>query len=405
MKEKPQRYRGLQTSRICGFVSLCVSVVFLLACSAPRSHEVVLWHSYTGGERAALEATAAKWNAKHPDTPLVLVAVPHDGFADKVSSAVPRGNGPDLFIYAHDRIGDWAEAGVIEPIEFWVDDSHAERFGDRALGLMAYRGSLWGLPLALKSLALFYRTDLVAKPPATTDELIALKMPPHTFTLAYASPDLFAHAPWLHGFGGRVVDDRDQLAIASPEAAHALEFARDLVVRRVAPEDAQNSQVASMFNEKRVAMILQGPWGMQDIAPDVPWQVAPLPVVSATGKPAAPFLGAEGILMSAQAHDKEAAFAVMDALTSDESAIARAQARQVVANPRAYDDPEVARDPVLRAFRAQLANTVAMPSSGVMRSVWDPYRNAIGEVLAGRAEPAKALADLQDEVRRYVERK
>jgi len=329
--------------------------------------------------------------------------VPHDSFGDKISSAVPRGNGPDLFIYAQDRIGDWADAGVIEPIEFWVDDSHAERFGDRALELMAYRGSLWGMPLALKSLALFYRTDLVATPPATTDELLAMKTPPHTFAVAYASPDLYAHAVWLHGFGGRVFAEDGRHAIASTEAAHALAFARDLVVRGVAPEDAQNSQVASMFNEGKAAMMIQGPWGMQDIAPGVPWHVAPLPIVSATGQPAAPFLGSEGILMSAQAHDKEAAFQVMDALTSDASAIARAKARQVVANVRAYDDPAIAGDRVLRAFRAQAEHTVAMPCT--MREVWTPYRIALGEVLAGRAEPNKALADLEVEVRRYVERK
>ena len=62
----------------------------------------------------------------------MLVAVPYDAFADKLTSAIPRGNGPDLFIYPHDRIGDWADAGMIEPIEFWVDDARADRFSERA---------------------------------------------------------------------------------------------------------------------------------------------------------------------------------------------------------------------------------------------------------------------------------
>jgi arabinogalactan oligomer/maltooligosaccharide transport system substrate-binding protein len=384
---------------------VAAALSLVCACNSSRDHEVVLWHSYTGSERTALETTAARWNAEHPGTPLVLVAVPHDAFADKISSAVPRGNGPDLFIYAQDRIGDWADAGVIEPIEFWAGDGHAERFGDQALGLMAYRGSLWGLPLAEKSLALFYRSDLVPTPPATTDDLVALHVPAGCFPIAYATPDLYVHAVWLHGFGGRVFDDHGKLAIASPEAARALEFARDLVARRIAPQDEQNSRVVSMFNEGKAATMIQGPWAIQDIATGVPWQVAPLPIVSATGRPAAPFLGAEGILMSARAHDKDAAFAVMDALTGDDAATVRAKAHQVVANHRAYDDPEVARDAVLRAFRTQVARTVPMPSSGAMRQIWTPYRTALGEVLAGRADPTNALADLQDEVRRYVERK
>ena len=386
---------------------LAVLAALACACGGSRGHEVVLWHSYTGPERAALEATAATWNAEHPDTHLVLVAVPHTAFADKISSAVPRGNGPDLFIYAQDRIGDWADAGVIEPIEFWVDETRADRFDTQALGAMAYHDSLWGLPLAEKSLALFYRSDLVPAPPATTDELIALApglRAKGAFALAYSNVDLYGHAPWLHGFGGRVLDDHGKFDIVTPEAARAMAFARELVADRIAPRDEQDPQVASDFNSGKAAMALQGPWFIPHIDAGVPWHVAPIPVVSETGKPAAPFLGAEGILMSARAQDKDAAFAVMDFLTSDAAAIVRAeQARQVVANRRAYDDPTVARDEVLRAFRAQLAHTVPMSNDPAMRVVWTPYQTQLGEVLAGHTEPLTALKKIEDEVERYTE--
>ncbi|HEY1555205.1 MAG TPA: extracellular solute-binding protein [Kofleriaceae bacterium] len=362
----------------------------------------MLWHSYNGAERAALEETAATWNAAHPDTPLVLVAVPHDAFADKISSAVPRGNGPDLFIYAQDRVGDWADSGVIEPIEFWVDDARADRFGAQTLGLMAYRGSLWGMPLALKSLALFYRTDLVAQPPRTTDDFTLRKNP---YAVAFANPDLYAFAPWLHGFGGRVLDDDGKVALASPEAARALDFARSLIERDLAPRNAENSSIASMFNDGKVATAIQGPWFIPDIAPNVPWKVAPLPIVAATGRPAMPFLGAEAILMSSRARDKDAAFAVMDALTGDAAAIVRAKARQVVANPHAYDDPAVAADPVLHAFRTQAEQSVPMSNEPAMRVVWTPYRTAIDDVISGHADARARLESLQDQVRGYAERR
>ena len=206
------------------------------ACGQGREPGVVLWHAYTGLERSALEATAAQWNAQHPEPPLTLVAVPHDSFADKLTSAIPRGNGPDLFIFADDRIGAWAESHTIEPIEFWVDDARADRFSTLAMTAMAYKGSLWGLPLATKSLVLFVRTDLVTTPPRTTNELVALgprMRKQQGFAVAYANVDLYGHAPWLHGFGGKVIDDNGELAIATPEAANAMEFARKTV--RAAP--------------------------------------------------------------------------------------------------------------------------------------------------------------------------
>jgi arabinogalactan oligomer/maltooligosaccharide transport system substrate-binding protein len=385
-----------------------VAAALLAGCGQAREPGVVLWHAYTGIERTALETTAAQWNAKHPETPLTLVAVPHDSFADKLTSAIPRGNGPDLMIFADDRIGAWAESRTIEPIEFWVDDARADRFSPAAMHALTYDGSLWGLPLATKSLVLFVRTDLVKTPPRTTDDLVALApmMRDKLGTaLAYANVDLYGHAPWLHGFGGKVIADDGSLAIATPEAANAMAFARTLVANGIVPADADTPMVASLFNAGKAATAISGPWFITDIAKGVPWQAVTLPVISATGKPAAPFLGAESILMSAYARDKTTAFAVMDALTSDEAAVVRARdARQVVANPAAYDDPTVARDPVLPVFRAQLEHTLPMPKVPAMRMVWTPYKNALGEVLAGRKAPGEQLLAVEREVKGYLDR-
>jgi arabinogalactan oligomer/maltooligosaccharide transport system substrate-binding protein len=382
-----------------------VAIVFAVCAACSNANGVVLWHAYNGAERAALEETVAAWNAQHADHPITPVAVPYDAFADKLSSAIPRGNGPDLFIYPQDRIGDWADAGVIEPIEFWVDDARADRFTPASLAAMAYKGSLWGLPMAVKALALYYNPALVAQPPKTTDDVLALAQQMHPrgiFALAYPNVDLYEHAPWLHGFGASVFDANGAFAIATPQAANAMTFARRLVATGATPEDAQASLIASLFNEGRAATVISGPWFMGDIA-NVTWKVTTLPTVSATGQPARPFASAEGVMMSSRAHDKAAAFAAMNFLTDDASAITRAKrARQVVPNVHAWDDAELARDDVLAAFRAQLDHVVPMPNDPRMRSVWTPYRTALGEVLSGRAEPAPTLDKLQREIEGFT---
>lgn len=385
--------------------ALAILTALLGACNGAPSG-IVLWHAYNGAERDALSATAARWNAAHPEQPIELVGVPYAAFGDKLTSAIPGGNGPDLFIYPQDRIGDWSDSGVIEPLEFWVNDARADRFSDASLAAMAYKGSLWGLPVTVKSLAMFYRPDLVATPPATTDAMIALAPAMKAksgYAVAYANVDLYGHAPWLFGFGGKILDDNGALAIATPEAAAAMTFARQLVATGVAPEHAEGPLVATLFNEGKAATVISGPWFLNDIGKDTPWRVAPLPIVSPTGRPAMPFLGAEGVLMSARAKDKDAAFAVLDFLTSDAAAIERAKlARQVVPNLKAYDDPDIARDPTLRAFRDQLPNTVPMPKDPAMRMVWTPYQTALGEVLSGRKEPGPQLLSVEREVAGYV---
>lgn len=384
--------------------ALLLTLGALAACGGPPDASVTLWHAYSGSERATLEALADDWNRAHPDQSLAVVAVPYDGFGDKLTSAIPNGNGPDLFIYSQDRLGDWTAAGLLEPIEFWIDDATAERFAPDALAAMAYRGSLWGLPLAVKSLALFVRTDLVSAPPTTTDALIAMAPTLRArgvFPLAYPVDDLYAHAAWLHGYGGRVMDG-DTPTVATAEGVAAAGFARELVAREVVPRDADAALTATLFSEGKAAMALSGPWFVADIAAGVPWTVTTLPTVSATGQPAAPFLGAEGVLMSARAHDKQAAIAVALALTADDAAARRAAAaHQVVPNPAAYTGA-LASDPVLAAFRAQLAHTVPMPASPAMRAVWTPYKNALGQIVIGATSPADGLERAAGEIARYA---
>jgi arabinogalactan oligomer/maltooligosaccharide transport system substrate-binding protein len=377
-------------------------VAGLIAACSEEPRGVVLWHAYAGPERAALEELADGWNQSHPDRPISLVFVPYDAFADKLTAAIPNGNGPDLFIYGQDRIGAWAAADMIEPVDFWVDEDTAKRFDRDALVPLAYDGSLWGLPLATKTLALYYRPDLIDHPPTTTDELFALGRDARAhdrYALAYVGSELYGHSPWLFGYGGTIFGEDGKLQIATAEAADAARFARSLVAQGVVPEEVNGQQLPSLFTEGEAEMAISGPWFLGDLEKsDVPWAVTTLPTISATGRPAAPFLTAEGVLMSAHAHDKDAAFAVMDYLTDDASAILRGrEARQVVANTAAYDDDRIGGDGALTTFRKQAQVAVPMPATPVMNAVWRPYQLALEDVLHG-GDPGDALHDVEHEV-------
>ena len=376
------------------------------ACTSQPDHGLVLWHAYTGAERDALEASATRWNASHPTERLHLVAVPYDAFADKLTSAIPNGNGPDLFIYAGDRLGDWDGSNLVAPIGYWLDEPLARRFGDEALRGLRVGDRQFGLPLAVKSLALFYRPDMVPTPPRTTDELIALRgaMPAaDVYPLVYASGDLYGHAPWLHGHGAAILDAQGLPTLATPESAAAARFAKALVDQKIVPAEATGTTVTTLFNEGKAAMAISGPWLVGELRADVPWKVTRLPVVSSTGKPAAPLLGIEGVLMSTRARDRQRAFAAMLFLTSDDEAAARAlAARQVVPNRAAYEVPALANDAVLAAFRDQAEVAVPMPSAPAMRLTWTPYQTALGDILAGRSAAEPRLADAQREVLGYL---
>jgi maltose-binding protein MalE len=92
-------------------------------------------------------------------------------------------------------------------------------------------------------------------------------------------------------------------------------------------------------------------------------------------------------------------------LSGDAAAVTRAKVgHEVVPNVHAYDDAQLAGDPTVAVFRAQLSHVVAMPNDPNMRRVWTPYRTALGEVLAGRDDPGASLNALQAEIEKYTQR-
>src|SRR5512143_2219170 len=103
----------------------------LVAPSARAQKEVVVWHAYRAEEKAALEKVVAAYNATvaGKGIKVTTLAVPYDAFADKITASVPRGKGPDIFIFAQDRLGGWIEAGnTVEPIDFYLDQATRARF-------------------------------------------------------------------------------------------------------------------------------------------------------------------------------------------------------------------------------------------------------------------------------------
>ena len=83
---------------------ICHSVLALAFAGAlpAAATDLVVWHAYRGGEKDAFEKVVATYNAAKAAQGVKVssLAVPYDAFADKITAAVPRGKGPDIFIYA-----------------------------------------------------------------------------------------------------------------------------------------------------------------------------------------------------------------------------------------------------------------------------------------------------------------
>jgi arabinogalactan oligomer/maltooligosaccharide transport system substrate-binding protein len=326
---------------------------------------------------------------------------------------VPRGKGPDVFIYAQDRLGGWIEAGnTVEPIDFYVDKDTRARFLPTTLEAMTYQGTLYGLPLDFKVIALIYNKKLVPVPPRTSGELVqfAKKLTSTAagkFGLAYSYADFYYHAALLNGFGGGVFGPNREPALNSPANVKSLELLmRWFTVDKILPAEPSTALVTSLFNEGKAAMVFSGPWFLGEIAKGIDYGISTLPTLDENGgKPMRPWMTVEGVYVTAPSKSKDAAYALALHLTDVPAAkILAVQGRQTPACVKVYDDPQVAADPILAAFRKQVGVAVPMPNVPEMTMVWSPATTAMNTIVKRAATPKAALDIAQAKVVADVQR-
>jgi arabinogalactan oligomer/maltooligosaccharide transport system substrate-binding protein len=325
--------------------------------------------------------------------------------ADKITAAVPRGKGPDVFIYAQDRLGGWVEAGnTIEPIDFFLDEAVTGRFLPKTLEAMTYRGTVYGLPLNYKVITLIYNKKLVTQPPRTSGELVRLgkaltDAATGRFGLVYWYSDFYYHAGLMNAFGGGAFGADGRPALDSDANVRSLDLLVGWLDQGFLPAEPSTALITSLFNGGKGAMVLSGPWFLGEIA-GVDYGLATLPTLDeAGGAPMRPWMTVEGAFIAAPSAHKEAAFTLLTALTDLPAARAMAVVgRQTPANAAVYDLPEVKADPVLAVFRRQVETAVPMPNVPEMTMVWSPATTAMNVIVQRRATPRDALRDAQKDV-------
>jgi len=376
-------------------VALLWVVLATVGCMRVEEPDLVIWHAYRGAEAVALHQVVDLYRDTNPTVRVEVVYIPHAAYANKISSGVPRGNGPDVFIFAQERIGAWADASIIAPLEDERVDALLGRLPQSVTDAVRYRGDVWGVPLATKTLALFYNPGALARlgvdPPQTTDAMIdaAIRFTDVSagrFGLVYPVGDFFFHSAWFFGFGAELEDGAGRPTLNTSASAASLAFAaRMRNEHRIIPRDAEYNVVKDRFVSGNALFAVNGPWFLGEIG-DTPFGIVPLPTISETGTPARPFVTVESAYLTTQIDPRrvEDAVALMVHLSSVEASIIRAEhGRQAVVHPDAYDHPSLRDDHVLQAFRAAADQGTPMPNTPQMQAIWDPGRRALEQTLRG----------------------
>ncbi|MFT4621568.1 MAG: arabinogalactan oligomer/maltooligosaccharide transport system permease protein [Myxococcota bacterium] len=349
------------------------------------ARELEVWHAYRGAERDAVEAVAASWGQAN-DVTVNCVALPFGAFDSKLETAVPRGNGPDLFIAAHGGLGKWVAMDVVAPL----DSADLEPYRPVTRDAMQWKGLTYGLPLAFKSILLLYDPERVTTVPRTTDELIAAARKltgDGGYGLAYQASEPYFHGAFMHAFGAWSIDPEGEVHLDTEAHAAAYAFTRRLSIDEgIAPTQPTGELMGRLYREGKAAFVISGPWFIADM--DKPVAAAILPVVSETGEPARPYLTVDGVFLAAQASNPRDASLFAEHLAGRAGAELRQEVgRQAVAHAGVTSD-----DPLLATLAEQAAHAVPLPATPDIASVFEAQARSLRAVSRGATTP-EAAAD------------
>ena len=224
----------------------------------------------------------------NPDVEVVYEVVTNAGYDEKVSASILARRTPDLMKDLVFR-KEWAERGLLEPIDDFLAPEDVEDWYDYALGggkikdkhyIFPWNNSNNGMGNAmLLNPAIFAErgVDLPALPNRTWtfDEFLeaAKKLSYDSdgdgvndhFALSFAATDLLNSTAWLHIFGGRMFnEDETEVIINSPEGIAGLQFMVDAMYEyEIAPKGAEGMgiyDVIGLFHQGRTAMGYGGPY-------------------------------------------------------------------------------------------------------------------------------------------------
>lgn len=321
---------------------------------------------------------------------------------------VPTGEGPDVIISAHDGLGEWVNNGVVAPLEL---GDKAGDFSDSAIAGVTYDGKVYGTPLSIENIALVRNNALLADTPATTfDDLVAQAKTAGTpfSVLVQQGPDSDPYHlyPLQTSFGAPVFEQSadgsytDTLAMGGPAGDAFAAYLAKLGTEGVLDLAVDGEKAKQAFLDGQAPYMITGPWNTSAFE-EAGMDIAVLPVPSAGGQPAQPFVGVQGAFVSAKSKNPVLANELVVNFLSTEAAqdALYAEGGRMPANSASAAKVD---NGILKGFGEAGATGAPMPAIPAMSSVWAFWGATEAQIISGQAEPVSTwntmVANVQDAV-------
>jgi arabinogalactan oligomer / maltooligosaccharide transport system substrate-binding protein len=362
-------------SKISVLISiLVVSTMLLTACGggakAPATQtEVTFWHAYGTGsaEEVALGKVLAQAAIDMPQYKINVLQVPFNDIYNKYRTDVAAGGGPDMFIAPNDSLGDDARAGLIADITELAKGKLGD-YTPLSVDGMSVEGKLYGIPESMKAVVFWYNTSLLAKPPATTDELKALMEGGTEVSITYGC----YHQWGFYGaFGGKIFDENWKvIADQGTGVIDGMAYLNDLYqISKANGWPKNDSDGLAPFSEGKAVAITNGNWAMGDYKKALGDNLAVAPLPAGPAGPANPLLGVDGYYFNPNSTKLQAALEVALYLTGKSAQqIMMDDAGHVPANTKV-----TVTDPLIKSLLAAFKNGYVRPQVSQLGLYWSNF--------------------------------
>ena len=356
----------------------------------------------------ALKAIAAK--KFENDFGLKVTIEAPEKITDSFPIAAQMAKGPDIVIWAHDKVGEWADAGLIAPVE--ISEEFGNRFFPKAWQAVLHNGRIWGYPIALETVTLIYNKKLLdGSPPTQLSDLVSLnekikKEHPGVATIlwdynnSYYSWGILASAgAYVFAKNGSDYDLKN-MGVGNRGAVEGLSKIIALIHAGVLPKSVSYSAVEDLMGQGKVAMIVSGPWAWSNLIKNgIDFAVAPIPGVDENvGRP---FVGVTVAYLNRSSPNQDLIKEFMERYALTEEGVAamyHAKPTGVPALISIYE--KLTKDnPLLRQLNAAVEYGQVMPNIPQMGRFFSSVSGALQIATQGRASAQAALQEAEANMR------
>ena len=255
--------------------SLIGACLFLIAGLAQIQAQELKFIMCGGEVRAADQKVIDAFKASHPGVKVNMEAVPWGTCQDKSTTLAAAGDPVSLSYMGSRTLKQLGENNLIVPVTIPKKDQRNYQPG--ILNTVSHMGKFWGFPHAFSTKALFINCGMIEKAgmrcedPRTWDGMYKMakrvkdKLGVAGVGVTGKDFDNTMHQflNYLYSNGGQVIDpDTNKITLNSPQTVETLEFYGKLAsVAQDGPTAFERSQVKDLFNDEKVAMYINGPWG------------------------------------------------------------------------------------------------------------------------------------------------